>query len=251
MNVGDVGILIRAIEARRPVGDDEKRALVSLDWKVERFSQNDEIIPYGSKPSRSCLLIDGYLARSIVTATGDRQIASVHVAGDFVDLHGLLLNEMDHSVLALTSGSAAFIDHDDLFSTMERFPPLNRALFMLIAIDAAIQRNWTVSLGRRQADRRLAGLFCELLLRLEIVGLSSQGAFEFPVSQVVLADILGLSLVHTNRILKSVRQEGLIDWSDGVVSVLQPRRLARVAQFDPIYLNLRAPAGAPASWPFG
>ena len=116
---------------------------------------------------------------------------------------------------------------------------LARLLWLSTVVDGAIQRAWISCFGRRTAEKHLAHVICELYLRMEIVGAASENHFDFPVTQAVLSDVLGLSTVHVNRIIQELRASGLIHWERGKVRILDFERLARLAEFDPTYLSLR------------
>ena len=104
--------------------------------------------------------------------------------------------------------------------------------------DAAIHRAWTVSLGRRDAIARVAHLFCELQVRLGIVGLADEHGYALPITQAVLAECLGLTSVHVNRVLKELRERNLVEFRGGRVSILDRDGLAEIGEFDPAYLYL-------------
>jgi CRP-like cAMP-binding protein len=165
-------------------------------------------------------------------------LTALHVPGDFVDLHALLLRKMDHSVMALTECRVVFVPHPDLVAITENAPHLTRLLWLSTTIDAAIQREMIASVGRRTPLQHLAHTICELYLRLEVVGLAESGKFRFAITQSELADVLGLSLVHTNRTVQDLRATGLVQWSQTDVQITDMDRLTRLAGFDPTYLNL-------------
>jgi CRP-like cAMP-binding protein len=238
MDERGIEALIATIERRDQLSVEEKDALVSLNWRTRDYPADVEIIPDGTEPPDSCLLLAGMAARSMSLINGERQITAVHVMGDFVDLHGLFLKVIDHSVTSLTPARVAFVDHGSLKEITRTMPHLARLLSMLVAIDAAVQRNWILSLGRCKAEARLANLLCELFRRLEIVGAVSDHSFDLPISQRTLADILGLSIVHTNRTLQHLRQSNLVSWRNGRVKILDWNGLARLAEFHPVYHNL-------------
>ena len=105
-------------------------------------------------------------------------------------------------------------------------------------MDEATLREWVVNLGQRDAEERIAHLFCELHLRLQVVGLTTDGGFELPITQLELADTVGLSTVHANRSLQSLRARGLIQFKGQVVDIPDVSRLRKFAGFDPKYLHL-------------
>ena len=192
----------------------------------------------GSRQRESCLILSGFTARAQFLSDGRRQITAVHIAGDFVDLHALLLKVMDHSVVALRRCEAAFVPHDSLLEVIEKAPHLGRMFWLSTVIDAAIQRTWITSIGRRSPGQHIAHLLCELYLRLETVGLVRTDSFEFPPTQGDIADMLGLSVVHVNRTIQELRSSGLVRWSNNIVTIVDMERLKAFADFDPTYLNL-------------
>ena len=173
-------------------------------------------------------------------ADGSRQIMALHVAGDFVDLHSYVIKPMDHSVAIAAEAQVAHVPHTRITRLVEDYPRLARAFLWDMALDAATFREWMVGLGRRRAYEQLAHLFCELYYRMEMAGLTVRKGFAFPLSQPDLADICGLSNVHVNRSLQSMRRDGLIVLAKGRLVVPDISRLSKAAGFDPSYLHLLA-----------
>jgi len=120
----------------------------------------------------------------------------------------------------------------------ERFPHLTRLLWLLTLLDGAIHREWLIGMGRLSASQRTAHLICEMYTRLEALGLASDHRFDFPITQAALADAVGISTVHVNRVLQELRQRGLIAWDGGQVSIPDWHGLAGMADFDDLYLHL-------------
>ncbi|TPW29554.1 Crp/Fnr family transcriptional regulator [Pararhizobium mangrovi] len=234
----DIDSLIATLSVRDRLPRDEEAVLRALDWRTRTVPAQSEIITDRSSPDESCLLLDGLAARAMSLRNGDRQITTLHVLGDFVDLHSMFLSVMDHSVVALTQCRVAFIGHNRLREISTEHPHLGRLLSMMVATDAAIQRNWILSLGRRRAESRLANLFCELYRRLEVVGAVDGASFPLPINQSTLADVLGLSIVHTNRTVQHLRATNLISWQGGTIAIHDWDGLVELAEFDPVYLNL-------------
>jgi CRP-like cAMP-binding protein len=232
------GPLVRALERRDELSAEERRLIKQLPARVREFEAGDELVSEWSEPSESCLLISGMAARAQFVADGSRQLTALHVPGDFVDLHALMLKLMDHSVVALTRVEAAFVPHRSLLSVAEAAPHLGRMFWLSTVIDGAIERAWVTCLGRRATTAHVAHLFCELFARLEAVGLTRGNSFDFPVTQVDLADMTGMSHVHMNRTVQELRASGLITWQRKVLTILDIERLQAFADFDPLYLNL-------------
>jgi CRP-like cAMP-binding protein len=174
-----------------------------------------------------------------VLSTGRRQITDFHVVGDFVDLHSFLLKTMDHGILALTQCRVGLVPHTTLTEITEKYPHLARLLWLNTLIDSAVHREWLTAMGRRPANGHLAHLICELFLRLKIVGQADNGTIQLPITQAELGDALGLSTVHVNRVLQSLRADGLVRWQGSSLTILDWDRLQEVAEFTPTYLNLQ------------
>jgi CRP-like cAMP-binding protein len=230
--------LIRKLESIAPLAPEEKAALLRLPLRLKAVAADQDIIREGDVPSECCLIVEGFACRYNVTAHGRRQILSFHISGDLLDLQSLHLSVMDHSVATMVPSQLAFIQHDDLHSLMHNHPRLVGLFWRDTLIDAAVFRQWTLNVGRRQAPARMAHLLCELLVRLRTVELVEDHAFDLPVTQVELADALGISSVHANRVLQDLRNQGLISLHGHTLKVLDWQGLKTVGEFDPTYLHL-------------
>lgn len=116
-------------------------------------------------------------------------------------------------------------------------PPIRKAMWIETLIDASIFREWVVNVGRRDSRARIAHLLCEMAVRLKSNGAADDGPFDFPVTQEQLADATGLTSVHTNRTLQSLRKEGLIQLTARALTVLDWDGLSEVGDFDELYLH--------------
>jgi CRP-like cAMP-binding protein len=229
--------LIRNLEERSTLAPGEKDALRALPWIRISFAEGDELARFADKPTKSHLLLSGLVARVRYSPSGSRQILALHVPGDFVDLQSFLLQEMDHTVLAMSAGEIAAVSHSDLAALCNAHPRLARILWRLSLIDAAIHREWILGLGRLSASERMAHLFCELCYRLGKVGLAQDHTFELALSQVDWSDVLGLSSVHVNRTLQDLRRNGLLTLRGKSVVITNWPELSSLAGFDPQYLH--------------
>ncbi len=169
-------------------------------------------------------------------------MVGIYIRGDFVDLHAYLLNQLEHDVVALTDVAVAFVPHHDITESILH-PNINRLLWRLIAVDAAIQRNWLASMARRQAQYRLAHFLCEQHARIKSQGFADDVSFELPISQATLGDLLGLSAVHMNRSLQALRKTGLVNWQGQHVTLAR-EQLAEMCGFEPSYLSLKRRTGS-------
>lgn len=209
--------------------------------RVRRLGAHESLVREGDAPRVVHFLLSGYTCRYKVLGDGRRQITALVVPGDSCDLHGLLLQRMDHGVVTLSSCTVAQVSRDALLELAEERPGIARALWWTTLVDEAILREWIGNIGRRTASQRIAHLFCELLVRLQAVGLAPGNAYEFPMTQAELADAAGLSTVHVNRTLQELRGAGVIALRGKQLTVVDVERLKAMAGFDPAYLHLAPP----------
>ena len=233
-----ISFLIRKLEQRDILSDEEKQALEDALARVKEFRADEDMVREGDRPSESILLLEGFAARYKLLSNGKRQITAIHVPGDFVDLHSFLQKKMDHSIVALIQCRGGLFPHENLRTITDNHLHLGRLLWLNTLIDSAIHREWLVAMGRRPALNQIAHLLCELLLRLQTVGLTQDLSFQLPVTQAELGDVLGLSTVHVNRVLQELRASGALVWRGDTLTIEDWPRLQEIAEFDPTYLIL-------------
>ena len=229
---------LRRLRKRDTIGAEEERAIRAMVSETKRVRARRTVIHEGEKLDQSVLLIDGWLARAVDMPGGERHITELHVPGDFADLHGFTLKRLDHDVVALTECIIGLVPHGRLTDLTDEFPHLARVYWFSTNVDAAIHRQWAVSLGRRDAISRMAHLFCELFLRLEVVGKTDELSYDFPLTQDQLASCLGLTPVHVNRTLQALRRRSLIELQNRRLTILDFAELRKTDEFDPSYLYL-------------
>ena len=174
-----------------------------------------------------------------VTAEGKRQITAFHIPGDIPDLQSLHLEVLDTSLGTLSRCKVGFIQHEALQELCDRHPRIANAMWRETLIDAAIFRDWTANIGRREAYGRIAHILCELIVRLEAVGLTQDHTCKIPITQNQFADATGLSSVHVNRVLQALRADGLIVLRGNTLQVPDWEKLKKAGDFDPTYLHLQ------------
>jgi CRP-like cAMP-binding protein len=229
---------LRKLRRRDRISAAEEQALRDCVGSTRTVRAKETVIRSGDELNESTLLLVGWLARTKDLRGGERQLLELHVAGDFADLHSLTLKRLDHDVVAITPCTLAMAPHERLRAVTAEHPHLARVLWLMTNIDASVQREWTFSLGRRSAIARMAHLFCELFIRLEIVGLTRDMSFDFPLTQAELSECLGITPVHANRMLQELRQKNLITLTDRAVTILDWPGLQDIAEFDAAYLHL-------------
>lgn len=230
--------LLLKLRARDDVSEREEQVLRDAFARSEEYQSGRTMVRAGTPLTQSMLVVEGLVARFKDLNDGQRQIQEIHVAGDFTDLHGFLLKSLEHNVGALTRVRVALFPHDAIRRITEEEPHLTRLLWFSTLIDSAIQREKILSVGRRPALSRLAHLLCELYVRLELVGLAGEGSFALPITQLDLGDATGLTSVHVNRMLKQLRDDRLVTFRGGQVTIHDWTRLQKAGEFDTGFLYL-------------
>ncbi|RDE07355.1 Crp/Fnr family transcriptional regulator [Sphingomonas aracearum] len=237
------------LRARATVSAEEEAAIRSSLGEIREFAADEVVVPALKVQDHSTMLLDGFMCRFKDLRNGKRQITELHVAGDFADLHSFTLKYLDHDVIALTPCRAALVPHANLRRITEQFPHLTRLYWFSTNLDAAIHREWELSLGQRTARARLAALFSELQIRLQIVGLASDTSFDLPLTQTDIAECMGLTNVHVNRTLRNLKEDRLVEFEGRRLTILNKAELWRAGDFDPRYLYLDGNGTAPSLGP--
>jgi CRP-like cAMP-binding protein len=227
-----------------PLEKSDEQALLALPHRVRDISPQHYIVRERETATHCCVMLSGFSIRHKIVGGGARQIVSIHMKGDIVDLQNSILGTADHSVQMLTVGEVALIPRNAVKQLALDHPRVGMAMWQDTLVDASIFREWVANVGRRNAHTRIAHLLCEFALRLEVAGLGRHTNYEFPMTQEQLADAVGLTPVHVNRTLKALEQEGLIGRKHRSVTIGDWQRLADAGDFEPTYLHL--PAGEPA-----
>lgn len=228
--------LVETLGRYGPLSLEDRQAIASLPATPRRFGAGDDLIIEGDAPSQCRVLESGQAFRHRTLPDGRRQIMAFHVPGDVCDTEGLLL-PMDHTVTALSVCEVAFIPHAAMDAMLDAHPRVMRALWRTNLVDSAVAREWMLGMGRRTAKARIAHLFCEMFLRMRAAGLAEKNRCRFPVTQTHLSDALGLSVVHTNRVLQELRGEGLIAFRGGELIILNWPGLEAAGEFEASYLH--------------
>lgn len=230
--------LLRKLETYARLSEDDIAAVRDATASFKWLEARADIVREGEYATDVPLITQGLACRYKLLADGRRQILAYLVPGDLCDLHGFILREMDHSIATLSPCKIVEIPRQTIHQLLER-PAVARGLRMSTLVDEATLREWLVNLGRRPAEERLAHLFCELLERLRAVGLAEEDRFELPVTQIDLADTVGLSAVHLNRTLRALRTANLVMFQQFRVAIPDAERLRQFSGFNPNYLHLR------------
>jgi CRP-like cAMP-binding protein len=227
-----IEMMIRKLRSHSELPNEDVEALRSIVAPIRKMPEDSPIVREGDLSTQCCVIMSGFAYRSKVSENGKRQILSFHIPGDMPDLQGLPIKRMDHDLITLSEATIGFINHDRLEQTLNNRPALTRALWRETLIDSARFRQWIVNLGTRDAAGRMAYLLGELRQRLTLMGLVANEQFDFPVTQSKLADALGLSVVHVNRILQAFRTSGVLDLKRRTVTLRDLEKIMELGGFD-------------------
>lgn len=230
---------LRSLEARSPLGERERQAILDLPFTPVQVKPNLDFIRQDQHVTHSCFVLDGVVGSFKQDREGNRQIVAIFIDGDMVDLHSVVVPEALATLQALTTTTILQVPHSALRELARTFPNIAEAFWRHCVVDAGILMEWVINVGRRDAQKRMAHFFCELATR------SARGTPEdgmlipYPITQFQLSDILSLTAVHVNRTLQALRQARLLETVDrSFQRIVDWDRLALAGDFDATYLQL-------------
>jgi CRP-like cAMP-binding protein len=233
--------LTRKLSAFVALSDSDLETLARFHRRRRSFLAGHELIFEGQKNQSAFILAEGWACSYKMLSDGERQIVDFQVPGDFLGLRSVLFRTTDHSVEAITRIEASEVLASDILDGFATAPRLATAVLWAASRDEAMVVEHLVNLGRRSAEQRMAHFLLELGERLQLVGIGDRTGFDCPLTQYHLADALGLSAVHVNRVLRHLREEGLVTFQKGRVTFDHFKGLIALADFDTDYLDQSGP----------
>ena len=228
-------LLIGRLEHAGLLSEPERQALHALTLRPRAVVARTDI-DAGGEPHSVQLILSGIACRYKIWSGGARRIISLILPGDLCDGHLPIPYTLGNMVGALTPCTVADIPRRAMADLIETYPQIARTLWWMTLVKLNVAQEWLASTSR-DADKQLAHVFCELLVRLQARGLADENGFEFGLNQTDLADVIGISQVHINRVVQSLRSSGLIVWSHRRLTIPDVGRLKAFAEFDPGYLH--------------
>lgn len=233
--------LARKLTAFVTLSDTDLSTLARFDRRRKTFQSGHEMIHEGQAKASAFILSTGWACSYKILPDGERQIVDFQIPGDFLGLRSILFRTSDHTIEAITPIEASEVLASDILDAFSHAPRLATAVLWAASRDEAMVVEHLVNLGRRSAKVRMAHFLLELWARLRLVGVGDSDGFDCPLTQYHLADALGLSAVHVNRVLRLLREDGLVTFQKGRVVFDDHARLRDVAGFDTAYLDQTGP----------
>jgi len=231
------GAFHRKLSTFLPLTNAEVNCIEAMQKKVKVMEAGSALVREGDAYQQIFMVEDGWAMRFKTLSDGRRQILNFVLPGDFVGLFSPLFETADHSVSALTDLTVHPVEPAYIVKLFASSSRLGAALAWSAGRDEALLSEQVVRVGRRSAYERTGHIMLELLHRLRLVGEAGQRSFEMPLTQEMLADTLGLSIVHVNRTLRRLRENGLLHFSGDRLIIDDMEKLASIAEFSPQYLT--------------
>lgn len=231
----------RKLGAFVALNETELKLLDQLHGRRKSFPARRDMIHEGQVERSAYILASGWVCSYKILPDGRRQIVDFQIPGDFLGLRSVLFRTADHNVEPITAVQASEVRGQDLLDAFNAAPRLAAAVLWAASRDEAMVVEHLVDIGRRDAKQRMAHFLLELGARLRLVGLGTSSGYSCPLTQYLLADALGLSAVHVNRVLRELREDGLLTFQQGKVTFNDYEGLVTFSEFDRHYLDHEGP----------
>lgn len=186
----------------------EQNTILSLPVRTRQVHRDQDFVGLGQRVDHACLVIAGLVGRFDQSGSGARQITALHIAGDMPDLHSVVQPTATSALQALDTSTIMQIPHGAIRQAAADSPAIAEALWRDCMVDAMIMAQWVTNVGRRDAHARIAHLFCEMACRFKAARANNKVTYKLRMTQTHLADASGLTPVHVNRTLMSLREIG-------------------------------------------
>jgi len=231
----DGAMLLRRLTRLADLLPHEIKVVRGARANVEEVAAGTQLFAEGDHLNRVSLVVSGWACHQRILSDGRRQIFGFALPGDLLGPWCRASTIAQTTAVMLKSGRIADVTfmRDLLLDAPQRFPGLTSALASLQSLHEGYLLNHLVRLGRQTAYERVASLLLELNHRSAAVGLVQGISSPLPLTQEILADALGLSIVHINRTLQQLRRDGLLDVRGSYLQLLDADQLTAIAEFQP------------------
>lgn len=232
--------LLRRISFYADLDELDQQVVMQIEGREQHFEKNTEIVDAGQEMDSVLIVKEGWAIRYKTLEDGRRQVLNVLLPGDMFDLQVLVAAEADHSVKSVTSLIGLSVRPSVFRCLLTESGQLTLAFWWMQVQEEAFLREQIVRNGKQTARERIGHFLLELYRRVLITGAGNEDGFRVPLTQTVIADALGLTPIHTNRVLRQLERDGLLEQDNGWILFKDEARLAELSQFDPSYFHLDA-----------
>ena len=232
--------LLRRISFYADLDEEVRDGVMGLVGVEKRFDRNLDVVNAGQQLDSVLIIKQGWAVRYKTLEDGRRQILNVLVPGDIFDLQVLVAAEADHSVLSITELETLSVEPVEFRRLLTESGKLTLAFWWMQVQEEAFLREQIVRNGQQTARERIGHFLLELHRRVQIIDEGTRDGFRMPLTQTVIADALGLTPIHTNRVLRQLEKDDLLEREKNWVVFRDAARLAEICQFDPSYFHLDA-----------
>jgi len=216
----------------RPFDDKELDFILKFKTGELTVEEGATIVLEDNKSPHLYTLLQGWAFRHKSLPDGRRQVLNFALPGELIGLQLALLDEMQHTVTALTDTTLCVFQRERIWSVFKDYPALAYSMTWLAAREEQIIDGHLLSLGQRSAKERLAYLILHLYDRAEAIGYAGNLTLDAPFTQGHLSDALGITSVHTSRTVKKLHELELIDWTRDHIQILDRGRLEETASYE-------------------
>jgi len=220
-----------------PLPPEAAAAVLNLKGTSRTIRPGQEIISEGRPCTAVFIVVEGLAIRYRILRDGQRQILNFVLPGDFVGVRSSFFKSALYSTKTLTTTTISSIPLSKLLALFDTCPGLAAKLFRLFAGEAAVCAEHLIAVGRRSAVERVGHLLLELFSRMQLVGLADERSYRLPLTQEMISDALGLSIPYVNRVLRQLRDAGLVRIKDQRVIIDNIEELSALADFEHTYLR--------------
>lgn len=217
----------------------EHQLYISLLTSVITLHSSYEFIHRENDEVLLPVVLEGLVCRYAMLRDGSRQVTAIYVPGDMCEVLNIFENRTRHFLMAITPCRIAVVSNGSLTRAIKDNFCLALAVWHEAMHQGAISEQWLVRVGRQSARSSLSHLLCEIVFRLRLYSnADTPPAFELPLTQEILADACGCTAIHVNRVMRSLRDEGLVEVQHGRIGISDLDRLSAIGDFCSDYLNV-------------
>lgn len=231
--------MVRHFQYFTDLSESEIELLSTLEKSPEQLEGGEVLWREGERAQEMAVLSRGWAYSSYLLEDGSRMILDIFMPGDVIGLREYASEAHQTTVEAITECIFCRFPYSHLEDVFEKSGRLTHTFFSISAIQQSMLVERMVNLGRKTAQGKLAHFLCEMRCRLSKTNEGSLEDFRLPLSQQMLADLMGLTPVHVSRVFTSLREQSLVYRDRHQISIPDIERLKELADFREGYLRIR------------